>query len=72
MSRAHPHLSLVVDEVLAQAHASTRRRSEEARAIKEAEAQPRTDLARGLHSLASSMRTQHDDVTYADLAGVSR
>lgn len=69
MSRARNHLSLVVDEVLAEANAVSQRRDDESRAIKAAEAAPRTDLARGLHALAASVRNDSIDVTYADLAG---
>lgn len=69
MSRSRQHLSLVVDEVLAEANASTRRRNDEARAIKVAAAAPRTDMARGLRALAESLRSSNEDITYADLAG---
>lgn len=69
MSRARGHLSLVVDEVLAEAHATSRRRAKEAQVVKEAAAQPRTELARGLRSLASAIRDDHDDITYDDLSG---
>ena len=67
MSRERPNLSLVVDEVLADASAATRRRDAEANAIKIAEAQPRTEVARGLRALAADLRASRDDVTYADL-----
>lgn len=67
MSRARNHLSLVVDEVLAEANAATRRRADEARAVKEAAAAPRTDLARDLRKLADEVRNAPVDITYADL-----
>lgn len=69
MSRARPHLSLVVDQVVSEASAAARRREGEARAVKEAAAQPKTDLARGFRALAAELRSHSDDVTYADLAG---
>jgi hypothetical protein len=69
MSRQRAHLSVVVDEVLAEANAATRRRDDESRAIKTAAAAPRTDLARGLRTLADATRGDRDDITYADLAG---
>jgi hypothetical protein len=69
MSRSRAHLSLVVDEVLEQAHASARRRDHEEQAIKTAAAQPRTDIARSLRALADSIRNDSVDVSYADLAG---
>ena len=69
MNRSRNHLSLVVDEVLAEANAAASRRSGEARAVKEAAAAPRTDLARDLRALADEMRNAPIDVTYADLAG---
>ncbi len=68
MSATRNHLSLVVDEVLADANATAHRRAGEAAAIKVAEAQPRTEVARGLRSLAADLRASNDDVTYADLA----
>lgn len=70
MSRTRNHLSLVVDEVLAQAHAATQRRDGETRAIKEAEAAPRTDLAHDLRKLADEVRNAPVDITYDDLRGV--
>lgn len=63
------HLSLVIDEVLADAATSSRRRAGEVTAVKIAEARPRTDVGRALHALAADLRTNTDDVTYADLAG---
>lgn len=65
------HLSLVVDEVLADAATSVRRRADEVTAIKIAEAQPRTEVGRALRTLAADLRGSIDDITYADLAGVS-
>lgn len=63
-------LARAIDEVLADAHAATEQRTAEAVAIKVAAAAPRTELGRDLHALASQVRADHDDVTYADLAGV--
>jgi len=65
------HLSLVVDEVLADAATSARRRAGEVAAVKTAEAQPRTEVGRALHSLAADLRGDSGDVTYADLGGAS-
>ena len=67
MSRVH--LSLVVDEVLAEANAATQRKTSEATAIKIAAAQPKTEMARGLRALANEVRTASDDVTYDDFMG---
>jgi hypothetical protein len=63
------HLSLVVDQVLADAAASSARRTGEAAAIKTAAAQPRTEVGRALRALAADLRGSTDDVTYADLPG---
>jgi hypothetical protein len=68
VSRSRPHLSLVVDEVLAEAHAVSQRRADEVAAIKVAEAQPRTEVARGLRSLAAELRADANTITYADIA----
>lgn len=68
MSRSRNHLSLVVDEVLAEANAVAQRRAGEVAAIKVAEAQPRTEVARGLRALAAELRADSDTVTYADIA----
>lgn len=70
MSRARNHLSLVVDEVLADAGMASQRRDAEIQAIKVAAAAPKTDAARGLRSLADTLRAHSDDVSYDDLAGV--
>ena len=67
MSRARQHLSLVVDEVLADANAVSQRKTAEARAVKVAAAQPKTEMARGLRALANEIRTASDDVSYDDL-----
>lgn len=69
MSHIRNHLSLVVNEVLAEANAATQRRDGEARAIKAAAAAPRTDLARGLRALADEVRNAPVDITYDDLKG---
>ena len=61
----------VVDDVLAEANTARTRRQAEVTAIKVAEAQPRTPIARGLRSLAHTLRTTPDDITYADLRGLS-
>lgn len=61
------HLSLVVDEVLAEANAVSSRRTKEAAAIKIAEAQPRTEVARGLRALAANLRSTPNTITYGDL-----
>lgn len=71
MSRTRQHLSLVVDEVLAEAKTASQRRANEVAAIKVAEAQPRTEVARGLRSLASELRAGSDSITYADIARTS-
>lgn len=63
----HTRLSVVVDEVLADANAVSRRRSDETTAIKTAAAQPRTEIARGLRALAADLRSNDDSITYADL-----
>lgn len=68
MSRDRNHLSLVVDEVLIEANAVARRHAGEAAAIKTAEAQPRTEVARGLRALAADLRGSSDAITYNDLA----
>lgn len=67
MSRARQHLSLVVDEVLADANAVSQRKTAEASAVKVAAAQPKTEMARGLRALANEIRTASDDVSYDDL-----
>jgi hypothetical protein len=69
MSRSRAHLSVVVDQVLAEANAASQRKSDESRAVKEAAAMPRTDLARDLRALADAVRNDPVDITYADLAG---
>jgi hypothetical protein len=71
VSRARQHLSLVVDEVLAEAKTASRRRAGEVAAIKVAEAQPRTEVARGLRALASELRTDSGSITYADITRTS-
>lgn len=68
MSRGRNHLSLVVDEVLAEANAASQRHANEVAAIKVAEAQPRTEVARGLRALAAELRADSDPITYADIA----
>jgi hypothetical protein len=68
MSRKH--LSLVVDEVLADANAVAQRKTAETRAIKVAAAQPKTETARSLRALADEIRTASDDVSYDDFMGV--
>lgn len=67
MSTSRNHLSLVVDEVLAEANSTSRRRADEATAIKIAAAQPRTEVARGLRALASDLRADSGALTYDDL-----
>lgn len=68
MNRDRNHLHLVVDEVLADANAVSQRRTKEASAIKVAEAQPRTEVARGLRALAADLRSTPDSITYDDLS----
>jgi len=68
MSRKH--LSLVVDEVLADANAVSQRKTAEVAAIKVAAAQPKTAMARNLRTLADEIRTTTDDVSYDDFMGV--
>lgn len=63
------HLSLVVDEVLADARVVSRQRVDETAAIKVAAAQPRTEVARGLRALADALRSTPSSITYADLTG---
>lgn len=69
MSRARQHLSVVVDEVLADAKTASDRRHNEAHAIKVAAAQPKTAMARDLRALADDVRSMSDDVSYADFTG---
>jgi len=67
VNRTHQHLSLVVDEVLADANAVAQRKTAEVHAVKVAAAQPKTETARGLRALADEIRTASDDVSYDDL-----
>ena len=69
MSRSRQHLSLVVDEVLAAANDVALRKTAETHAIKVAAAQPKTEVARELRTLADTVRTASDDVSYDDLMG---
>ncbi len=69
MSRARTHLSLVVDQVIAEANSVAHRRDHETHAIKTAEAQPKTELAHNLRALAADVRSHEDRVSYADLMG---
>ena len=68
MKGTRNHLSVVVDEVLADAHAVAQRSTKEAEAIKVAEAQPRTEVARDLRALAADLSAKNDSITYDDLA----
>ena len=68
MSSRGRNLTLVVDEVLAEANGAARRRTAEATAIKVAAAQPQTELAREFRKLADNLRADSHDITYADLA----
>lgn len=61
----------VVDEVLAASSQTRNRANAEASAVKEASAQPRTDVARGLCSIGASLRDDRNDVSYQDLGGES-
>lgn len=61
----------VVDDALEAALRANQKTAAETSAIKEAEAQLRTELARGLHDLAESLRTASVDVTYDDLGGLA-
>lgn len=65
----HVNMGRVVDEVLAEVNQARVQREAEIRAVKTAEAQPRTEIARGLRALANNLRMASDDVTYADLKG---
>jgi hypothetical protein len=65
------NLSLVVDEVLAEANEVSRRRAGEDAAIKEAAAQPKTALARELHALANGLRSDTNDIDFTDLVGAA-
>lgn len=67
MSRKHAHLSLVIDEVVADATNASQRRARETEVVKTAAAQPRTEVARGLRALAADLRANTGDITYADL-----
>lgn len=46
-----------IDEAVRRARAADRRRQDERSSIKEASSQPSTDIARGLKTLASALRT---------------
>lgn len=63
-------ITTLVDGVLADARASSNRRTSEISAIKHAELAPRTPLARGLRSLADALRADRDIVSYDDLEGL--
>ena len=60
-------ITALVDGVVAEAHAMSARRASEISAVKHAEHAPRTDLGRGLRSLADALRADRDDVSYDDL-----
>lgn len=59
----------VVDEALAASTQARNRAGAEVSAVKEASAQPRTEVARGLSALGASLRMDSDVVSYADLRG---
>jgi len=59
----------VVDEALAASAQTRNRASAESAAVKEASAQPRTQVARDLRTIAASLREDNDGVSYADLGG---
>ena len=65
-----PHLSLVIDEVLSEATATSQRKIAEAQAVKVAAAQPKTEIARGFRTLADEIRNMSDVMSYDDMAGV--
>lgn len=71
MTVRNRNLSLVVDEVLAEANEANRRRAGEDAAIKEAAAQPKTALARDLRALANGLRSKTNDVDFTDLTGAA-
>lgn len=60
----------LIDGVLADARASGARRASEISAIKQAEQLPRTNLGRGLRSLANALRADRGDISYDDLKGL--
>jgi len=64
------HLSLVIDEVLADAAAVAQVKTAETNAIKVAAAQPKTEIARSFRTLADDVRNMSDDVSYDDFAGI--
>jgi hypothetical protein len=68
--RRTQHLSLVIDEVLAEANTATQRKTAEAKAIKVAASQPKTEIARSFRALADDVRGMSDDVSYDDFTGV--
>lgn len=68
--RAPIDISTLVDGVLADARASSARHVSEVSAIKHAEQLPRTDLGRGLRSLAGALRADRGDVAYGDLGSL--
>ncbi len=51
----------VIDDAVRGAREADRRRREERTAVKEAAAQPRTDLAQGLRMMASALRQNGGD-----------
>lgn len=67
MAKVKAHLSLVVNEILAEAAANSRKAAGELDALKYAEALPVTDLARDCRALSEMLKASSQDVTYEDL-----
>lgn len=61
-------LATVLDTVVDEAKAAAAQRSAEVAIVKEAAAAPRTELGKGLRSLAQQLRSSKDDLTYGDLS----
>ena len=64
------HLSLVLDEVLADAASITSRKQAELSVVKTAASAPRSETAREMHALAASLRMDNDCMSYDDIKGV--
>jgi len=70
MTRSRAHLSLVLDEVLAEAQSASTRKHAEVVAIKTAAALSKNETVRALRQLASDLGNDIGNVTYDDLTGV--
>ncbi len=60
----------VVDDALEAAAKHRQRAAAEVASVKEAEALPAGEIAQGLRRLASVLRDDRNDVSYADLGGL--